>query len=1018
MCQHRQFRGLIPLRRVVPARCLGVLLLAGTCPAPGADQPERDAKDPAGLAEKLPAIRPLEPSEALGSFRTLPGFRVELVAAEPLIRDPVAIDFDARGRIFVVEFPEYNQKYVRDEVTDRGRVRMLEDTDGDGRMDRSTIYVDNLSYATAVACHDGGVFVGVTPDILYCKDTDGDGVADIHRVALTGFAHAPGRAGQAQLNSFRWGLDNRFHVCTNLSGGNVRRAGDREAVPVNVRNRDIRFDPRTLEFEATSGGGQHGMSFDDWGRKFTSKNSEPFRLIHYEERYLQNNPYLKAPAPAVEITEARKYTKLFRISGDEPWRVLRTRMRAQGLFAGPVEGPEGTAAPSGYFTAATGVTVYRGDQWPEEFRGDAFVGEVASNILYRAELEPDGVGLVARRADAGREFLASTDNWFRPVQLANGPDGALYVLDIYRFLIEGAAFLPPEVLRHIEVTGGVDRGRIYRIVFGDKSPGPPPDLESMPSSQLVNLLEHPNAWHRETSARLLYTRQDLSVVESLRALAGASESALGRMHARYTLQGLVKPDEEVVLEALHDSDPRARVHALRLAEDLAPASEAVADAIHALTRDHDLTVRYQAAFSLGALSGPGKVRSVRAVLQAEGENPWMQLAALSAAGAEIGTLFLELLKEESFRKAGHGDAILVKLASQLAQADDREDLQAALNALEALVSTDADLVNKIVRALLENCGQATRRWLAGSGHATVDQVLTQTLERARATAFDEKKSDSSRAAAIRVLGLSDFKTIASPYGGLLKSRQPRAVQSAALTTLGRFSGDAPARILLDAWPGLSPALRARALEILSTRAEWAHLCLAALEDGTVNRGEFGSALITSFREYPDEKVRRRARALFSEARFQERTRVSDSYRESLKLSGNVTRGREVFSRVCAACHRLEKVGVHLGADLSAIGAQGAETILLHILDPNRDVKPEFVVYTVTTDEGLTHAGLIAEESANGITLRRLDGSEVEILRVHIEGMNSLGISYMPEGLEAQVDVEAMADLLAYLETMR
>ena len=405
---------------------------------------------PLGLAVRLG-------NPVLTGPRLRPGFRIELVASEPLIRDPVAIDFDENGRLYVCEMPEYNQ-YVNKNFKRQGSVRLLEDTNGDGRFDKSTLFLDKISSPTSVFCYDGGVFIGSVPHLLFCKDTNGDGKADVREVVFTGFARD--KAGEAMLNSFRWGLDNRIHLSTNLAGGSVKPSGNKKAKPVSVRGRGFLFDPRTRKFSLTSGGGQHGMSMDDWGRKFVCSNSNPAQLLMYDGRYLSRNPFMAAPAAAVNIAPGGKHTKIYRISRIEPWRILRTRLRSKGLVRGPVEGGK----PSGFFTGATGVTIYRGSAFPANFRGDLFVGEVASNIIYRAKLKPNGLSLTARRAEDKVEFLASTDNWFRPVQFAHAPDGALYVVDMYRELIEGAAFLPPQILQHMNVASGMDRGRIYRIV--------------------------------------------------------------------------------------------------------------------------------------------------------------------------------------------------------------------------------------------------------------------------------------------------------------------------------------------------------------------------------------------------------------------------------------------------------------------------------------------------------------------------------------------------------------------------
>src|SRR5262245_16028892 len=627
----------------------------------------------------LPRIPPKGPSEALKAFRVHPGFRIELAAAEPLLASPVALDFDEDGRLFVAEFREFNQGASR-QPHGRGRVRLLEDTHGDGVYDKSTVFLDNLDSPTAVCCYDGGVFVGAVPNILYAKDTDGDGKADVRRVVFTGFGRDA--SGDALFNSFRWLFDNRIHVQTSTSGGAVRHAGRKDARPVSVRGQGFVFDPRTEAFELTSGGGQHGMSMDDWGRTFVCTSHDPVFLIMYDGRYLARNPYLEAPAAAVKIAPGGYHTKVFRISPNEPWRVLRTRFRTQGLEGErphPTEGEQ----PSGYFTACSGVTVYRGDAWPAEYRGDVLVGEVANNLIYRARLEPHGVGLTARRADAGAEFLASTDTWFRPVQMANGPDGALYVLDMYRHVIQGADFLPAAILKHLDVGAGFDRGRLYRVVPEGFQRPRPPRLGRASSAEPVALLEHPNGWHRDTASRLLYQRQDPAAVAPLKQLADGSPSALGRMHALYALDGLKALDAATALCGLRDSDARVREHALRLAEQFSSAPE-VRARFDQMADDPDLRVRYQLAFSLGAVRGAMPGRALMTLARRDGADPWCRLAILSSVNGRAGEVFRLLLADEAFRATPPGREFLRALAAVIGGANRPDEVAALAQGLDAV----------------------------------------------------------------------------------------------------------------------------------------------------------------------------------------------------------------------------------------------------------------------------------------------------------------------------------------------
>ena len=264
------------------------------------------------------------------------------------------------------------------------------------------------------------------------------------------------------MNSFQWGLDNRIYLAISSSGAELTKAGRRaRRRPLALRGRDIAIDPRTWNVTPVSGGAQHGMSFDDWGNRFVCSNSDHLQEVMYEDRYLARNPYLAAPSPRRSIAADGPQADVFRTSPVEPWRIVRTRLRATGVVPGIVEGG---GRPAGYFTGATGATIYRGDAWPSEWHGVAIVGDVGSNLVHRKQLEPDGVGFIGRRIDEKSEFVSSSDIWFRPCQFANAPDGTLYILDMYREVIEHPASLPPIIKKHLDLTSGRDRGRIYRVV--------------------------------------------------------------------------------------------------------------------------------------------------------------------------------------------------------------------------------------------------------------------------------------------------------------------------------------------------------------------------------------------------------------------------------------------------------------------------------------------------------------------------------------------------------------------------
>lgn len=970
---------------------------------------------PAGSEKaNLPRFPMKSPPEALRAIVPRPGFRAELVASEPLLRSPVAIDVDEDGRLYVAEYPEYNQyaKGARKDprfAQERGRIRMLEDVDGDGLYERGTLFAADVPMATAVACWDGGVYVGSAPDLLYLKDTNDDGKADVRRVVVTGFGKDP--AGEGMLNSFRWGPDNCFHLSTGLDGGQVRK-GDRAAArTVSVRGYGLLLDPRGESFELTGGGGQYGMTLDDWGRTYVCANSEPFNLVMYDTRYIARNPYLRAPAAAVNVAPAGKFTKLHRISPVEPWRVMRTRMRTQGLFQGSDEG----GSPAGFFTGASGVTVYRGDAYPAEFRGNLFVGEVSNNLIHRAVPDPRGLLVTAREVEPAREFLASRDCYFRPVHMLNGPDGCLWVVDMCRELIEGAAFLPPSVLEQMDVTSGIDRGRIWRIAPAGHRPRIP-RLGKSTTAELVALLEHPNGWHRDTAARLLYQRQDRTAAVGLRKLATASNSPVGRAQALSTLAGLGALEPSDVLTGLADHDPRVRIRALRLAESF-PTDGRIARRMAELTDDDEPTVRYQLAFSLGALPGEKPATSLAMLARRDAADPWMRTAILSSVRDCTGAVFTRLTQGDEVRTSAVGRAFLTALVAQTGAAERPEDLNAILAALDGTLAGETDLVRRLILALMDTNSPAVRARLADARGGRVRSILDRLIAEARTTAMNEDGSIAARVAAVRILRFAGLAEAEGPLTELLSPRHPAEVQTEAVGTLAGFDDPRVPAILLHAWPGMSPKLRASAAEALSSRPAWLGAFLDAIERGKVARADLEPARLALLKSYPDAAVQRRVGKLLAGAQAR-RQDVVAAYQKALKMPGDPARGKRVFAAQCSSCHRLEGVGRAVGEDLAAVRNRGLDAVLLNILDPNREVKPQFVSYVLVTTSGRVLTGLIVVETPNSLTIRQPDGREETVLRKDIDELRSTGLSYMPEGLERQVDVPAMADLLAYLNSIR
>ena len=806
------------------------------------------AAEPTAAKRDLPRLKPTEPADALGTFTLKPGFRIELAAAEPLVVDPVAMAFDEHGRLYVIEMIGYSE-HRKDRL---GQVRLLEDTDGDGQFDRSNVYAHDLAWPTAVVCYDGGIFVGVTPDILYLKDTDGDHMADERRVVFTGFGNDVSKLNmQSLMNSFRWGLDNRIHGTASGTPGKVRVADRLETGTVSFVRADFSFDPRMLDFRIESGGAQHGMDFDFAGRKFVCSNSHHIQQVMYEDRYASGNPNFILPSPLVDIPVDGSAATVFRMSPDEIWRVIRTRWRVSGQVRGPVEGG---GRPSGYFTAATGVTIYDGHTWPEGFSGDVFVADCGSNLLHRKKLLGGQIQFKAERPgdERDREFLASTDNWFRPVQMEVGPDGALYIADMYREVIEHPWSLPQGIKQHIDLDSGNDRGRIYRVVPEAFVQPKTPLLGQQTTAELVLMLDHPNGWHRNTAARLLYERQDTAAVEPLRLLVSHGQTGHGRMHSLYVLAGLGALKRSDLVKATVDASPLVRMHAIRLAEQFLSRHSArfvgsTADNLPLmqnllrLADDLDLNVRYQLAWTLGEVEIPGKVNALVNLFRQAGDDLWQLAALFNAATESHAELIDQLKKDTTFANSSRGVLII------------------------------------------------------------------------------------------------------------------RNLETMRVGRLAKFS-------------------------VKSKKAEYRPQVFKPT--GKVN---------------PD------------------REKVVDQYLPALAKNGDAALGRVIFEQRCAACHRLGGVGREIGPDLKSARANGPEKLLVSLIDPNREVAPQYMLHKFySVEEQETIIGAIKFMSGTSILMSLPDGSERQIQRLPADRVESLGLSLMPVGLEAGLSANQMADLLAWL----
>ncbi len=978
-----------------------MIALVSTATTRGAE-PELTAKD-------LPHIPLVQPKDAVGTIRVKKGFHVELVVSEPDVMSPVAMAFDERGRLFVVEMIDYSER--REVVPHLGRIRMLEDTKGNGVFDKSTIYADNLPWPTAVFCYDGGILVSATPDIIYLKDTKGDGKADLRETVFTGFASGVERVNvQAMMNSLNWGLDNRIHGATSGHGGVIHSLRHPDAKLIDLKGRDFVIEPRSMTMTSEPGGGQHGLSFDEYGRRFTCNNSDHIRLFMYDDRYAARNPFYAMPAPLTSIAVDGPAAEVYRISPEEAWRVIRTHWRVASMVEGPVEGG---GRSSGYFTGATGITIYRGNAFPSEFLNNAFIGECAGNLMSRKILYPDDVGLKAQRApdEQNVEFLASTDNWFRPVQFANAPDGTLYVIDMHREIVEHPWSLPEGIKKFLDLNSGDTCGRIFRIVpDGFKQPKQP-RLDRASTKELVATLENPNGWHRDTASRLLYERQDKSTVPALEMLLKAAKSPLGRMHALYALDGLGALKEADILRGLGDEEPWVRVHAVRLSESFSHGnSPVIFKRLAELVSDPSNLVRYQLAFTLGEFLENDKTKALAGIARRDADSPWIQAAVLSSLANGAGDVFADLSHDTKFGESKSGQEFLRQLVMLVGARNNEQEVSQVL-AFIAKVKQPA-LSFSLVRAL----GDGLKR-----AKSTLEQVdhggeLKAVFAQAEKLVADEHTAEATRLEGIQLLGLSSYQASGATLVPLLKSGEPEPIQLTAISTLAHFSEPQVAADLTRSWAGFSPRVKSQAVSVLLSRPERATVLLKAMQTGVIQASELTTPQAKFLRNHQAANVRELAIQVLGAAPANKMQTVVDGYQSALGLKGDAAMGRQTFVQRCTPCHRLSGAGFAVGPDLVSAKSNGKDKLLISVLDPSREVAPQYLAFNIETKDGESYVGIIANETTSSITVRQAYGKEDVIMRSNIKSMKSQKQSLMPEGLEAGLKAQDFANLLEYITT--
>jgi len=960
---------------------------------------------------KKTAIRsPLSPEEALKQFRIAPGLRIELVACEPQIESPVAMAFDENGRLWVVEMRDYPNGPKPGEKPG-GRIRILEDRDGDGVFETSSIFADGLLFANGILPWRGGVIVTAAPAIFYLP-MGPDGKAGKATVLFEGFA---AQNPQLRVSHPNLGIDNWIYVANGLRGGLVKSRRRSDEKPINLSGMDFRFDPVRDRHEATSGMGQYGNTFDDWGRRFVCDNRHHLRHVVLESRYLKRNPYLAVNEVVEDISELKDGPlgsggKIYPISSN--WTTSNLH--------------------EGHFTAACSVFIYRGDLLPPEYNGSAFTCDPTGNLVHREILTPHGATFRSKPDRQGVEFLASPDDWFRPVFLSGGPDGALYVVDMYRAVIEHPEFMPPELQKRPDLTLGKDKGRIWRIVpEGGRVKGPRPPGRNPPVKVLLTLLKHPNPWLRAVGQRLLLEQPDRLPVNALNAIERSSTQPLPRLHAAWLLEHFGGLEGEAITQILHDRQPRVREHAALLAEPRLNKQPELRRALIDLAQDADARVRFQAALSLGECESDDVIDALAKIAVLSRDDRWTRMAIASSVPRRAGLLAGRLMKSSAvLDEAESGHVSIVEELFQIVGA--RLDVSEVEQALQNLanIKTAQQMRWQLagLNGLTEGMGRRgarletfVRTLAVKSAADRTAPDLVRWLEgffaKSAVIAVDEKRQPAERIPAVRLLAHASWPIAKDTLGRLLDDPS-QEIRLASVNALSAHTDKAVGQILMKSWRSYMPATRREVLDSMLRSPERVEFLLDELEAKRVKPADIDAPSTRRLLNQPQANLRERARRLLQDNLPADRKLVLARYQASLKMPGDPGRGLDIFKKNCATCHRIAGIGVDVGPDISDTRTKTAAALLVDILNPNQAIDNNSISYLITTKSGKSLTGLIAAETAASITLRRAEAQTDVILRQDIEEIQSTGVSLMPEGLEKSITVNEMADLLAFLKNWR
>ncbi|MCI0538564.1 MAG: c-type cytochrome [Verrucomicrobiales bacterium] len=954
-----------------------------------------------------PATTPaLSPEDAHKKFVLPPGFEIRLFASEPEVVNPVAMTWDQRGRLWVVELYEYPLGAKPGEKP-RDRIKILEDTDADGRADRISVFADGLNLATGILLGHGGVYVGQAPHLLFLKDTDGDDKADSREILLTGFGMEDRHE---LLNSFTWGPDGWLYLTHGVfTFSKVADPEKPNLPPVIMTAAVARFHPRSKKFEVVAEGTSNpwGVDFDRAGNAFVSA-------------CVIDHLFHMAPG-GIYVRQA----------GNPPFPY------GYELLPSIVDHKH-------HMAAYAGVQVYQGNQYPEEYRGTILMGNIHDNAIHQDRLTPNGSSF---KASFIKDFVRANDGWFMPVSTQTGPDGGIWIMDWYdRYPCYQNANADPD---------GVDReyGRIWRVVHtGEKKGAPLPsrpdarmDLAKLSGSELVQTLSHANVWHRRQAQRLLGERRDAETRGPLQNLLRTGATLEGRLAALWTLHSSDFLSEESLDLAAADREAPVRAWTARLTGE-----RGLTNGIERLTKlakDADASVRLAVAtaarqFVSGALTVdtppavPLKDLLTGGILlellnsSFDAKDPLIPFMCWMAAEPYVvqdPVAAVEWFPDSGMSKLPLSAQLLVKIMRRVCDLPDGTKLDKSIEALGALTDNHAPLVLAALTGLIEgqrgkarSPGQAAMDVVARFAKSSNPEIAARAqqlgtlwgdaaaLNQMLAVMGDTQATMQQRLQAIQAVKQQKIDPVREALLALVGQGTPGRLVEEAVRALSEVGGDNVGEELLKSWKPFTPSARRVLADALASRRRWALPFLAAVERGDISASEVPVPVRRTLTQSKDDYLRNRAhQALgrYRETGADKLKLIAEKKRIVLAGAVDMKAGHEVAQRACLTCHKLHGEGAEVGPDLTGVGRSTLDALLANIIDPNQIIGKGYENVEVETKDGRTLSGRLVENTEARIKLLSAGPKEDVVAKSEIASTRISELSAMPEGLEQMPDAD-------------